>query len=356
MAIYKRPNSKYYWMKFTFDGELIQRSTQVSNKKDAKTIESALRTQIALGKIGIKPKRDVPTLRQACDDFLAMVTIEHPNKPQTIIRYTKNVNTYLRLFGNVKVDAITPEDIERFKIQRATLVSKKTKRLLKPYTVNHELLCLRMIFNRLVEFDVLAKSPAKKVKLLDVPKSAAKILTVEEQRCYLLACGQPLRDVAVLMVELGMRPSEVLNLKRDDVDLINGFLEIKEGKTKNAPRTLPLLKVSRKVLEHRLSNGGEKLFPNINNVHLGYFHQKALKMLGIEKFGKDYFTLYKLRHCFASRHTESQTDMITLSDLLGHGDLKTLKRYAQPSFEHKISAMERVEREMERRSKIASIA
>ncbi|MBA4124656.1 MAG: hypothetical protein H0X72_19615 [Acidobacteria bacterium] len=54
--------------------------------------------------------------------------------------------------------------------------------------------------------------------------------------------------------------------------------------------------------------------------------------------------LYSLRHCIASRHTENQTDPITLSELLGHGDLKTLKRYARPSFEHKTQAIERVEK------------
>ena len=36
MAIYKRPNSKYYWFKFYFDGELIQLSSKCTNKTDAR--------------------------------------------------------------------------------------------------------------------------------------------------------------------------------------------------------------------------------------------------------------------------------------------------------------------------------
>jgi site-specific recombinase XerD len=54
--------------------------------------------------------------------------------------------------------------------------------------------------------------------------------------------------------------------------------------------------------------------------------------------------LYSLRHCIASRHIENQTDPITLSEVLEHGDLKTLKRYARPSFEHKTQAIKRVEK------------
>ena len=159
-----------------------------------------------------------------------------------------------------------------------------------------------------------------------------------------MTCAQPLRDVAILMIELGLRPSEVLNLKRADISLEQNCLQVQEGKTKNARRKLPLSSESRKVLEYRLQTAqGENLFPNIKVVNLDQLHAKALKALGIKPFTDDYFVLYLLLHCVASRHTENQTDPITLSELLGHGDLKTLKRYAHLSFEHKTQAIKRVE-------------
>jgi hypothetical protein len=67
MALYKRENSKYWWMKFHFDGQLVQQSTKCSNKRDALTVESAFRTQLALGQIGIKPKAKAPTFKQAVE-------------------------------------------------------------------------------------------------------------------------------------------------------------------------------------------------------------------------------------------------------------------------------------------------
>jgi site-specific recombinase XerD len=346
MALYKRPDSKYWWMKFAFCGQIIQRSTKVTNKRDAATIESAYRTQLALGKIGIEPKREAPTLKKACDDFLQRVAVEHPDKAETIRRYNSNVKVFLKFFGEkTACDKITSETVERFKHARATLTSAKTGRKLKPTTVNHELLTLRMIFNRLFDLDILLKNPAGKVKLLDAPPTAPRILTIEEQKVYLMACAEPLRSVAILMIELGLRPSEALNLKRDDISLDQNFLQVQEGKTKNARRKLPLSMISRKVLEYRLQTiEGEKLFPNVKVVNLDQLHSKALNALGIKPFTNDYFVLYSLRHCFASRHTENQTDPITLSELLGHGDLKTLKRYAHPSFDHKIKAIERVEK------------
>jgi spore germination protein GerM len=70
MALYKRPNSKYWWMKFFFDGEFVQQSTKCSNKRDALQVEAAFRHELALGRIGIEPKVKAPTFKQAVDDFL----------------------------------------------------------------------------------------------------------------------------------------------------------------------------------------------------------------------------------------------------------------------------------------------
>lgn len=234
--------------------------------------------------------------------------------------------------------------VEHFKRHPATHISPKTKRKLKPVTVSHELLTLRMIFNRLIDSDVMPKSPARKVKLLNAPIAPRRILTIEEQKVYLMACAQPLRDVAILMIELGLRPSEILNLNRRDISLEQNCLQVQEGKTKNARRKLPPSTESRKVLEYRLQTiESENLFPNVKVVRSDQPHKKALKAIAIKPFTNDYFVLYSLRHCIASRYTENQTDPIILSELPERKDLKTLKRYARPSFEHKTQAIKRVE-------------
>jgi len=83
--------------------------------------------------------------------------------------------------------------------------------------------------------DIMPKSPARKVKLLEAHITPPRILTIDEQNVYLMACAQPLRDVASLMIELGLRPSEILNLKRDDISLRENCLQVQEKKTKKCP-------------------------------------------------------------------------------------------------------------------------
>lgn len=70
MALYKRENSKYWRMKFTYDGQLVQQSTKCSNKRDALQVEAAFRHELALGRIGIKPKKEAPSFTVAANNFL----------------------------------------------------------------------------------------------------------------------------------------------------------------------------------------------------------------------------------------------------------------------------------------------
>ena len=65
MSIYKR--GSIYWYKFTFNGEAIRESTRQKNQIVARNMESAHRTSLAKGLVGIREKRTVPTLKEFCE-------------------------------------------------------------------------------------------------------------------------------------------------------------------------------------------------------------------------------------------------------------------------------------------------
>ena len=233
MALYKRADSKYWWMKFHFDGELIQKSTQCSNKGDAGTVERAYRTQLALGKIGIEPKKEIPSFDITIEDFLKWSKIEHALQMATYKRYYYSCQILKNYFGKVKVNRIETKDVEKFIIWRSSRTSRKTGEFITRETVNHELLTLKMIFNRLIESKILRENPAKSVKRLSENDRQFHVLTYDEERRYLLACPQPLQDIAVLMLETGMRCGELYRVRRQDVFLDRGFLKVVKGKNKN---------------------------------------------------------------------------------------------------------------------------
>jgi hypothetical protein len=62
--IYKR--GKVYWYKFMWNGASVRESTKQGNDKVARQMESAHRTSLAKGEVGIRESKPVPTLKQFC--------------------------------------------------------------------------------------------------------------------------------------------------------------------------------------------------------------------------------------------------------------------------------------------------
>src|SRR2546430_10071474 len=64
MSIFKR--GRIYWYKFNFSRQSIRESTRQTNQHTARQMESAHRTALAKGEVGIREKRPVPTLAEFC--------------------------------------------------------------------------------------------------------------------------------------------------------------------------------------------------------------------------------------------------------------------------------------------------
>lgn len=340
MALYKRPGSKYWWMKFTFDGELVQQSTKVANKRDAQTVESAYRTQLALGKIGIKPKKTAPAFETAANDFLQWAKVKH-NASETYLRYVFSCQTLKRFFGNVKVSKIETKDVEKFIAWRSENISKKTGKPISRETINRELITLKIIFKRLIDERILQVNPALMVKGLPENERHFHVLTREEEKAYLLACPPLLQDVATLMLESGMRCGEVYRVRRSEINLENNYLQITSGKTKSSVRRIYLSDKARRVIESRLNRfQGENLFPQQDldfsapTNSLDHCHAKVVGKLKMK------FRLYDCRHSFATRAVEQGINLVTLAAMLGHANLRMVMRYAHPSENEKQAAVQ----------------
>ena len=61
MSIFKR--GRIYWYKFMWKGEMFRESTRQTNQNIARSMESAHRTSLAKGEVGIRDKKLIPTLK-----------------------------------------------------------------------------------------------------------------------------------------------------------------------------------------------------------------------------------------------------------------------------------------------------
>ncbi len=343
MSLYKRDGSKYYWMKFSFDGELVQQSTKCSNKRDAMQVEAAFRHELALGRIGIKPKKDAPVFTDAAKDFLAWAKVNQTKNSH--LRLDFSFKPLLQFFGNSKVDRIETKDIENYILSRSGQKSRKTKDFITRETVNREVNALKMVFRRLMDNEIIQKNPARKIKQLAENDRQFHVVSDDEEKLYLMACPQPLQDVATLMLDTGLRCGEVYQLRRQDVSLNDNYLKVYKGKTKSSVRRVHLSERARTVLSHRMNKfTGANLFPQndldggLATSALNKLHLRTVNKLNLK------FRLYDCRHTFATRAVESGIDLLVLASILGHSNLKMIVRYAHPSETLKADAMRHIEK------------
>ena len=360
MAIYKR--GKTYWFEFVFQGERVRKSAQTGNRRVAEQIEAAFKVQLAKGEVDLHvEKKQIPAFGAAVKTFLDWSKIEHAAKPSTNRRYETASKALLSFFGNTSLERITPIEVEKFKEWRSkqtkqppTKKLKKqkkavTKKVIKPATVNKELACLKIVFNHLIKSDVLTKNPVSRVKFLQENNEIFVVLTEAEEKMYLMACSQPLQDVAALILDCGCRPDELYQLKKQNVNLENNFIRISEGKTKAARRTIPLTSRAAAILRTRIANAkgeylfagrgahdGEKAVVKLNNAH-----NAAIIRAGLRKF-----RLYDCRHTFASRLAMNGVDLVTLAALLGHSRLEMVLRYAHASEQNKFEAIRQLDKSL----------
>jgi len=156
--------------------------------------------------------------------------------------------------------------------------------------------------------------------------------------------NQPLKDVAILMLETGMRPEEICRITRNNIHLNENHVFNPYGKTKAAKRRIPLTQKAADVLRARMENArGDHIFtlkddPSKPVIYLNHTHYAALKKCNVVRF-----RIYDLRHTFATRAVESGTDLVTLASLLGHSKIQMVMRYAHPTAEHQVSAIKKLE-------------
>ena len=270
--------------------------------------------------------------------------VNHAQKPDSFRRVEYSCQPLKEFFGETKVDSIEPKDIENYIIQRSAQISKKTKKPITRDTVNLELIALKTVFKRLISEDILVKSPAQEIKQLAENERKFHVLNRDDENIYLIACPQPLRDVATVILETGMRPKEIYHLKRENVSIEKGFLQIEDSKTRSSNRKVWLSIRAAKVLRYRLEKfKGEYLFPKgekdgaIANYQLNTQHRATLNRVGLK------FRLYDCRHTFATRVLENGTDLLTLASMLGHASLDEVMRYAHPSEKRKSEAIQQLQ-------------
>ena len=337
MSVYKRGG--IYWYDFWFRGIRCRESTGLSNKTAATDAEAIRRAELAEGRAGIVRRGPSPKFEDFVkNEFLPWSEREHEAHPRTHTYYRVSSKALNAFLGKLPLDGITTAHVEKFKRIRAEKVS--------PASTNRDMAALRYMLNFAIRQGYIARNPVKGVKFLPEGPGFMRVVSHEEQKRYLNKANPLLRDVAILILETGMRPEEVFTLRKENVHLDRRYLFVPRGKTVFARRNIPHTDTALDVLKRRMRKAKHGwLFPHRRDPHMPMTtiqkaHEDALKDAKL----KSRFRLYDLRHTFGSRSAMAGVDLATLKELMGHSNISITMRYVHPTPEHKQEAVRKLER------------
>ncbi|MDP2940939.1 MAG: site-specific tyrosine recombinase XerD [Candidatus Omnitrophota bacterium] len=276
-------------------------------------------------------------MKELIEPFMNYLSVERGLANNTISSYRRDLGFYvdfLRQKGISALSGISKNEITDF------MFAQKDKGI-SANSVARRLAAIRMFHRFLVRERISRDDPAH---LIDTPKLWKKIpetLSLAEVEA-LIARPDPrnkqgIRDRAVLetLYATGMRVSEAVNLKLDNVNLDVGFLRcIGKG---NKERVIPLGKKAVNSIRRYLQASRpyflkekeqESLFLSrfgrkISRQSLWKMIKKYACQARIKKSIKPHI----LRHSFATHLLERGADLRSVQEMLGHSDISTTQIY-----------------------------
>ncbi len=360
-TVFERSNSKYWWVRYRDRQGLIRKES--SKTEDREEAERFLRDRL--------DSRDDGTLsailagKALTFDAWADWFLERRSKPP--YRSEKTHHDNLEVLKNLRpaferqrLQDITPEAIEAFLRDRlATRRRVKTHNgyrelgTLKPATVHKDFRVLRRILNAAVQQRVLASNPCQgvdfPVRLAGTTRKPHYLTASEQERIELLAPSY-LRHLVVIMVEMGLRPyKELLCMQKSQIDLDNDVVHIPDSKTPGGIADMPITFEAKKAIQAQWaeSGGSPYLFPALNPAsskpHLRNVNKAWTATLRRAKV--PHFSLYELRHTFATRLSAGGVADHFVAQALRQDDSAVFKRYSQAKLQMLREALGRLDRQ-----------
>jgi integrase/recombinase XerD len=264
-------------------------------------------------------------------DYLKNVKKSSDN---TIASYRRDLNKF-----QAYLDSVGCADIKQ--VNETTLNSYVLyieKQGMSTATVSRNIASIKSFFSFLYKEGIIAQDAAEAIKPPKIEKKAPDVLTVREINKLLDQPGdstpKEIRDRAMLelLYATGIRVTELVTLKIEDVNIKMGYIECHDA---NKSRIIPIDETAQRALAKYISEvrdsmckDSDYLFSNCKGSMMTrqgfwkiikYYAQKA----GIDKD----ITPHMIRHSFASHLVNNGADLKAVQEMLGHADISTTQIY-----------------------------
>ncbi|AKA71231.1 tyrosine-type recombinase/integrase [Clostridium scatologenes] len=274
------------------------------------------------------------------EKFMEAKTLEGlaPRTLEDHVKHFKFFKKYIETIQRTELDQIfLSKDL--FKNYVAYMLLEKKY---APCTINLRITSLKCYLNWLFKEKYTTENYSLYLVRVKRPQDTILPLTKEEVKKMLNVVDTGtyagIRDftMMIIILDCGIRPQELCNVKINEVDFKNKLLKVnaQTAKTRKS-RELPLSKQSLHLLKQLISISEENQSPYIfmsSQTADKLDHNVAAK--NFEKYGKragikKRCTPYVFRHTFATNAVKKGMDTFTLQRIMGHALITTTRQYVQ---------------------------
>lgn len=269
---------------------------------------------------------------QTISEYLEYLELEKGLSQNTLDAYRRDLEDFV-----LKISAEELNNIDRIMINSYVRTLRENK--YAPTSIIRKVASLRGFFKWAVSVGKLEKNPAATLEQPKVPQRLPKVVTVKEIEEMLHNNLNSLEHVIMeLLYSCGLRVSELVNLKVNDIDLASKYVRCFGKGSKE--RIIPIGNTAKQIIQDYLPER-ELIIKkhNLNTKKLlvtesGRMMTRQDVYNFIHKQGKlihKNISPHTLRHSFATHLIENGADLRIVQELLGHSDVSTTQLYTHIS-------------------------
>ena len=267
---------------------------------------------------------------QIIGEYLEYLELEKGLSQNTLEAYRRDLSEFSQGVEDIK-------KVDRMSINM--FIRKLRENKLAPSSIIRKIASLRGFFKWASSAGIIDKNPASTLEQPKVPQHLPKVVSIKEIEEMLHNNLTTLEHVIMeLLYSCGLRVSELVNLKTNDIDLSSKYVRCFGKGSKE--RIIPIGEIAKKAVTEYMP---ERDF-------LVKKYNLNTKLLLIQNSGRlitrqDVYTFihaqgklihknispHTLRHSFATHLLENGADLRVVQELLGHSDVSTTQLYTHIS-------------------------
>ncbi len=275
-------------------------------------------------------------LHDPITEYLGVLQTEQGASRNTLAAYRRDLADFVRFLDRQRrpLERATPDSIVGY-LERLRAAD------LRPASIARRLSAVRGFYRHLVREGALDRDPTEHVEApraaRPLPKALSREIAIALVEAPDVAFPQGVRDRTLLelLYATGIRASECLDLRLEDLNLTAGYLVCtgKGRKQRLVPVGAEALAWLRAYLRdvrplHTRRRDGGRLFVNprgqrLSRQSLWVIVRRAAAAAGVRRR----VSPHMLRHSFASHLLEGGADLRSVQAMLGHADIATTQIY-----------------------------